>query len=144
MVFKGVLKESMRAYILFKVKDKKCNAKKLAKELGVSFATIYRIKRQGVQGLKNSKLRRYSPGRPPKLTVRSQRNLLRLFKSLRAENPNIKSTAIQRSANLENSNISNRTIRRVLHRDGLEYRSSRKKRSTYQRRSKETISGHQQ
>ena len=44
--------DALAAYILLQVQDHNDKAKDVAEEVGVSLATIFRIKKEGVQGLK--------------------------------------------------------------------------------------------
>ena len=55
MVFKKALEEGLKAYILFRVKDKSHNAKEVAKDTGVSLASIYRIRKESIGGFKRQR-----------------------------------------------------------------------------------------
>ena len=52
MVHKRHVDDALGAYILLQVQDHNDKAKDVAEEVGVTFATIFRIKKEGVQGLK--------------------------------------------------------------------------------------------
>lgn len=130
MVYKSCVEDALRAYVLLRVKDNH-KAKDVAKEVGVSWATVYRIKKEGVQGLKREegkKRLKLSPGRPRKLNIGEERMLLRQIKVLCEENPNFCSGKLMESCGISSKQVSNRTIRRLLHKNGFGYRQSRKKR----------------
>ena len=84
------------------------------------------IKKEGVQGLKREEGKK-SPGRPRKLNMREERMLLRQIKVLREENPNFCSGKLMESCGISSKQVSNRTIHRLLHKNGFDYRQSRKK-----------------
>ena len=72
MAYKRRVDDALRAYILLRVKDKNEKAKDVAKDVGISLATVYRIKKEGMQGLKREegkKRLKLSPGRPRKLNT---------------------------------------------------------------------------
>ena len=130
MVYKRCLDDALRAYVLLRVKDNNHKAKDVAKEVGISLTTVYRIKKEGVLGLKREegkKRLKLSPGRPRKLNIREERMLLRQIKVLREENPNFCSGKLMESCGISSKQVSNRTIRRLLHKNGFGYRQSRKK-----------------
>ena len=52
MVHKRHVDDALGAYILLQAQDHSDKAKDVAEEEGVSLATIFRIKKEGVQGLK--------------------------------------------------------------------------------------------
>lgn len=130
MVYKRCLDDALRAYVLLRVKDNNHKAKDVAKEVGISLTTVYRIKKEGVLGLKREegkKRLKLSPGRPRKLNIREERMLLRQIKVLREENPNFCSGKLMESCGISSKQVSNRTIRRLLHKNGFGCRQSRKK-----------------
>jgi len=71
-------------------------------------------------------LRKKNSGRPPKLTEKDKRNILRAVQKLRVSCGYFTSGKIKVEANLSNK-VSNRTIRRVLNNAGYKYLRSRKK-----------------
>ena len=52
MLHKRHVDDALGAYILLKVQDHNDKAKDVSEEIRVSLATIFRIKKEGVQGLK--------------------------------------------------------------------------------------------
>ena len=88
MVFHGVMDGSLKAYILYALKDKQHKPRKLSEKLGVSLATIFKIKKDDFESLKTKKMRA-SPGRPLMIDTRMEKLLIRQVKILRRENPNI-------------------------------------------------------
>ena len=66
MVFHGAIDGSFKAYILYVLQDKQHKPRELSEKLGVSLATIYKIKKDGFECLKR-KTTRVSPGRPRKI-----------------------------------------------------------------------------
>ncbi|KXJ19771.1 hypothetical protein AC249_AIPGENE21540 [Exaiptasia diaphana] len=91
MVYKEAISPALRAYILHEVQDNKLTAKEIAKKCGVSWPTVYGIKRRGIHGLKEKKAKSYSPGRPRKVSFRTERSIIRYFKKLRQDNANFTS-----------------------------------------------------
>ena len=78
MVYKRCLDDALRAYVLLRVKDNNHKAKDVAKEVGISLTTVYRIKKEGVLGLKREegkKRLKLSPGRRRKLNIREERKI---------------------------------------------------------------------
>ena len=69
--------------------------------------------------------RKPNKGRPKKLNVRDERNIIRALKTLRKSTAKFSARKIQEEANLQNVSI--KTIRRVLHKHGYKYLQSRKK-----------------
>ena len=65
-------------------------------------------------------------GRPRKLTLRQERNIIRTLMKLRKEEKGFTSLKISQMAGLSHQ-VSNRTIRRVLKKNGFRYCQSRKK-----------------
>lgn len=47
MVYKRRVDDALRGYVLLWVKDNNHKAKDVAKEVGISLATVYRIKKEG-------------------------------------------------------------------------------------------------
>ena len=68
-VIRGGFDGSLKAYILYAVKDKQHKPRELSGKLGVSLATIYKIKKDGFECLKRKKMRA-SPGQPRKINTR--------------------------------------------------------------------------
>ena len=71
-VIGGGVDGSLKAYILYAVKDKKHKPQELSEKLGVSLATIYKIKKDGFECLMRKKMRA-SPGQPRKIDTRMER-----------------------------------------------------------------------
>ena len=57
MVFHGAIDGSLKAYILYAFQDKQHKPRKVSEKLGVSVATIYKIKKDGFECLKRKKMR---------------------------------------------------------------------------------------
>ena len=102
--------DALRAYVLLRVKDNNHKAKDVAKEVGMSLATVYSIKKEGVQGLK-----RHEKTREERIKV------------LREKNLNFCSGKLMESCAISSKQVSNRAIRRLPHKNGFGYRQSRKK-----------------
>ena len=86
MVFHGVMDGSLKAYILYALKDMLHKPRELSEKLGVSLATIFKIKKDDFESLKTKKMRA-SPGLM--IDTRMERLLIRQVKILRRENLNI-------------------------------------------------------
>ena len=53
MVHKRHVDDALETYILLQLRDHNDKGKDVAEEVGVSLATIFRIKKEGIQGLKS-------------------------------------------------------------------------------------------
>ena len=91
-----------------------------------SSATIYRHTKKGLGAEVIINKRKSYPGRPPKLTDRDIRKILRAIPQLREREGSFSSKRVAIHAGLENK-VSNRSIRRVLNNNGYGYRVTRKK-----------------
>ncbi len=120
MAGRKAIKSETRAYIKFM---KNTNVNELSKETGVSRAHIYRLWKEPV-GMK-ARSRKGVGGRPKKLTAWDERRLIRLIKKLRMQNPNWTTKRLMEQADIRN--VSVRTIRRLLNRNGYYYLQARKK-----------------
>ena len=68
-----------------------------------------------------------SPGRPRKIDTRMERLLIRQVKNRRRKNPYCTSGNLVEACGLHRGQVSNRTVRRVLNKNGFGYRQARKK-----------------
>ena len=75
MVYKRHVDDALRAYILLRVKDNNHKAKDVAKEVGMSLATVYRIKKEGIQGLKREEGKKRLKLIPPRSPVLNPKKL---------------------------------------------------------------------
>ena len=66
MVFKGAISKNLKAYILYRVKDRGVKPCEVVNDVSVSLATVYRVKNDGMKALKHRK-KKFSPGRPRKV-----------------------------------------------------------------------------
>ena len=113
MVFHGAIDGSLKAYILYVLQDKQHKPRELYEKLGVSLATIYKIKKDGFEIFKRKKMRA-SPGRQRKIDTRMETLLIRQVKNLCRENPNFTSGRLVEACGLHRGQVSNRMVRRVL------------------------------
>ena len=127
MVFTGEINASKRAYILYLVRDKKLPAKEIAKQCFVSLATVYRIKQENLIDQNVLPRKKRAGGRPKKVSTREERKLLRTLKSLRQEEGNFSSIRLMSRAGISPKNVSNRTVRRFLGRNGYHFLQARNK-----------------
>ena len=126
MVFTGALDAQKRAYIAYLSRDKKIATSEIMKKTGVSRATIYRIKKEGL-GKRKTTSKKNVGGRPRKLNARHERNILRTLKALRHDEGNFSSNRLMKRAGIVSSEVSSRTVRRCLNQHGYRYLQSRKK-----------------
>lgn len=97
----------------------------LVKYKQFSKASIYRHARKPIGNPVIDK-RKHNPGRPPKLSERDKRSIIRQVAVLRHSVGHFTSRHVRVSAGI-GSRVSDETIRRVMRSDGLNYRHSRKK-----------------
>ena len=57
MVFHGAIDGNLKAYILYALQGKQHKPREVSEKLGVSLATIYKIKKDGFECLKRKKMR---------------------------------------------------------------------------------------
>ena len=122
----GAIDGCLKAYILHALKDKQHKPRELSEKLGVSLATTYKIKKDGLECLK-TKTMTESPGRPCQIYTRMGRLLIRQIKIHRREKPNFTSVKLVEACRLHKGQVSNRTVRCVLNKYGFRYRQARKK-----------------
>ena len=121
--FKGIAPE-IRAYIKLKCH---VNAHIVAKEVNVSLSQVYRIRKECFRHdpNKNMKATKHPGGRPRKLSIRTQRNLIRQLNLLREKEPNWTIKRLIEVAGV--SNVSVRTVNRFLNESGYSYLQARRK-----------------
>ena len=91
-----------------------------------SKATIYRHVKLPIDDCERHDKRKYNKGRPRKLTVREERNLVREFRKLRATIGSFSASRLRTATGIP-PEVSLWTIRRSLKRHGYSYLHSRKK-----------------
>lgn len=87
--------------------------------------SIYRHAKGNIVTTQKIDKRKFNCGRPRKITVRDERNILRSIYRLRNEQSSFTAKRIQEEANLAHVHI--RTIVRYLNKHGFKYRQARKK-----------------
>ena len=96
-----------------------------------SISSIARIKKtldiKESSKLEGTSTRRQKVGRPKKLSLRQERLLVRTVRLLRTEEGTFSSKRLMQRCSLSEGNVSNRTIRRCLNRNGFKYLQARKK-----------------
>ena len=112
----------IRAYIIYK---KSSNIRELVKETGVSRSQIYNIWKESTGRSREQKNIKSVGGRPPKLSVRDGRKIVRLVKTLRGQEPNW--TVKRMMARADVKDVSRRTVSRFLNKKGYNYLQARKK-----------------
>ena len=118
MVFRGIIDAETRAYVKYLTKHEQISTREIIEKTGVSRATIYRIKKEKAGDKSVSLKRRRKGGRPTKLDARDERQLLRSLKILRKEEGQFSSKRLMEKAGIQESQASNRTVRRCLKRHG--------------------------
>lgn len=126
MVFVGAIEPKRRAYIAFLARDKGFKTVDIVKKCQVSRATVYRIRKESFlpSGGYN---KRCAGGRPKKLCPRDERKLVRSLATLRKQEGQFSSKRLMQDAGLQETQVSNRTIRRFLNGKGYHYLQARKK-----------------
>ena len=114
----------LSAYLYFLHTVNGVPVRRLAKQYPqFSLTTIFRHATKAIQPLVSPNMKR--PGRPPKITDRDKRKLVRTLISMRNADGRCTSKAIQVNAGL--SAVANRTVRHHLNQLGYKYRQCRRK-----------------
>lgn len=113
--------EKKKAYITLLREESKLSYRKIASRCKISKSSVERICKQGME-FKPPKPR---TGRPQLLSPREKARFLRKFKCMRARNPNVNVQDIARECEL--SNVSSRTLSRLLNKSGYKYIRPRRK-----------------
>ena len=128
MVFTGKFSAEKRAYIQLLGKTKSYTAKEVADECKVSLASVYRIwNNKFTKDIETKQKKRKCGGRPEKLTLGQKRSIIRNINILREENSNFTSKKLLLSSGINRNDISPRTVRRFLNKNGYHYLQTRKK-----------------
>ena len=125
MVFSGCIDAKRRAYIAF-WHEKGIATSEIMKRCQVSRTTVYRIKKESFLPDENNK-KRCAGGRPNKLCARDERKLIQRFHALRKEEGQFSSNRLMQQAGLKDTEVSNQTVHRFLHKNGYHYLQARKK-----------------
>ena len=115
-----------KAYLMLLLDEKQYTISYITKKLKISRSTVLRYKRKGLKTLERNE-RRLSEGRPRLLDSRGERRLKRSVNKLRQENPNFTCKSLMASMSLTANDLSIRTFRRYLNRQGYGYRAARRK-----------------
>lgn len=126
MVFTGKLSAEKRAYVAYLARDKDFKTADICKKSGISRATVYRIKREKQWEGKGKNIKKMG-GRPRKLNGRDERKILRALKSLRRTEGNYSTAQIMSTAGISARQVSTRTVRRYLNKNGYFSLQARKK-----------------
>ena len=124
MVFTGKLSAEKRAYVAYLARDKDFKTAAICKKSGISRATVYRIKREKQWEGKGKEIKKMG-GRPRKLNGRDERKILRTLKS--QTEGNYSTAQIMSTAGISARQVSTRTVRRYLNKNGYFSLQARKK-----------------
>ena len=100
---------------------------KLTKSSTSSIARIRKTLDMKSTEMKETSVKRHKAGRPKKLSIRQERRLVRGIKRLRIEEGTFSSKRLMQQCSLSEGDVSNRTIRRYLNRNGFKFLQARKK-----------------
>ena len=126
MVFTRKISDQDLAYARYAIEDKNLSASYIISKLKISKSAYYRIR----QELKEGKPRKRSEnkgGRPRKIDQRTERALIRAVGKLRKAEGQFTSKRLMEVTNIDRKNISDRTVRRALNRNGYKFLQARKK-----------------
>ena len=124
MVFRGLIRADVRTQVFQLRRNTDMSMRTIGKACGISWSSVRRILRQGIQGNFSD---RKKPGRPPKLSVRQQRLLVPNIKKLRENNPIFSLLDLMKDSGVSARDVSERTVNRFLQRQGFHYLQTRKK-----------------
>ena len=126
MVKRTRISPEVKAYARFLRVDGHKTVGEVAKICSISPASVVRITREPVRTNVAAKCGKKT-GRPKKLNVRQERNLIRAVKHLRAKNGNYTVKDIMAECRIKESEVGVRTVQRFLNRRGYFYLQARKK-----------------
>ena len=126
MAFKRSVPEKLSMFWRYLYAEKGLSIKEIIRRYPeYSTATIYRHCKQEVSGVAKSDGRKQNAGRPKLLTAREGRKIVRTIRQLREVSGRFSSKRVKLEAGVQN--VSDRTVRRHLNRQGYFYLQSRKK-----------------
>ena len=127
MVFKGLIRAETRAYVKYLAENEKISTREIIEKTGISRASVYRIKAAKKSLTNTTNKGNHAGGRPRKLDSRDERKLIRTLKLLRKEEGQFSAKRLMERAGIQESLVSNRTVRRCLKRHGYQFLQARKK-----------------
>lgn len=129
MVYKETIGAQKLAYLKYLYDDKRYTVTEIVKKIGISRATFYRLKRQNFEREKNACETKTNKkmGRPRKLDVRDERQLIRQISRVRTEEGNFSVPRLMQYAGIESKKVTVKTVRRVLNRHKYLYLPCRRK-----------------
>ena len=125
MAFKKKIDAESRAYMRFLRSHAKIPYRELIAKYKISRSTLYRINKEDSTARKHVVMKRR--GRPRKLSTRDERQILRHMKDLRRREGQLTSKQLMEETGIDRANVSDRTVRRVLNRNGYHYLQPRRK-----------------
>ena len=126
MVFRSKISTEKRAFVRLACEQGCMSALAICKELKISKSSFYRFQNMNINESEERKTSKVG-GRPRKLSGRDERSLPRHVKYLRHKEGNFTSKRLMEVANIDNKQVSNRTVRRVLNNQGYKFVQARKK-----------------
>lgn len=124
---KGSVSKETSIYMRYLYQDKGVKGSKLLEAFPkYSKATIYRHAKLPLHEINSFDKRKQNKGRPRKLTIRDERNLVRELRKCRATIGSFSSSRLRTAAGIS-PDVSLWSIRRALKRNGYSYLQSRKK-----------------
>ena len=126
MVFKCKIDSVTRARVYYLCKIQGFPIRKVARMCHISRGSVWRIKKEGLRENKEY-MEHGRKGRPPKLSARDGRQLVRAIKRLRGREGNFSCQRIMQEARISPQDVSVRTVTRFLNSQGFYYLQARKK-----------------
>ena len=127
MVGHNVIPPETRAYVKFLRDREHLNFRRIARIVGISKTSVWRICRKPSSSKCVGGACRQPRGRPRKITVRLERQIIRELKRLRFSRGNFTVRDIMLNLGIDHMGISSRTVSHFLNKHGYNYRQSRKK-----------------
>ena len=126
MFFTGAIDSQRKAYIGYLARQKILPAVEIMKQCKILLASVYRIRDEFIS-VKQTGPHKRAGGRQSKFFARDQRKIIRCLRVLRKEEGHFSSSRIMERAGLKPKEVSSRTVRRFLHKEGYHYLQARKK-----------------
>jgi transposase len=125
MVYTGKISPEKYAYARLLLEERGWSIRQVAKKVGISKSSVQRLKHRDIGKTRRSAKRK--GGRPPKLSNRDKRRILRCVEELRELHGYFTVEHLMEVAGISRMQVSSWTVRRFLNSKGIYYMNARQK-----------------
>lgn len=125
MVYTGPISPEKYAYARLLLEVRGWSIRKIVKKVRISKSSVYRLKQRDIGETRRSAKRK--GGRPPKLSKRDKRRILRCVEELRESYGYFTVEHLMEVAGISKQHVSSWTMRRFLNSEGIGYMNARQK-----------------